>query len=162
MATRLNLFLPFFSLAFPFFSFTFFSFFSFLSFLPILFLPIDSFFTIPSLVIPSKLFPSFSYSFSFLLLSCSTAIRAWEAPIDLSNLYSFFLSSFSNKKIKNVSLLNENILHASVFKYIEKNNLYFYSPQARRKRFYRRILSVSVSLVAVASIFLVRSRIKYK
>lgn len=96
-----------------------------------------------------------SLSFHFF----STAIRAWDIPTHLTDIFSFIFTSNSMKK---KFLADEKKLHSSVFEYIEMNNLYFFSPKVRRKRLYRRLLLASASLAAVAGIALIRLRVKYR
>ena len=62
--------------------------------------------------------------------------------------------------MKKKFLKDEKNIHYSVFEYIEMNNLYFFSPQIRRKRFFRRLLFASATLAAVAGIALIRLGVK--
>ena len=54
--------------------------------------------------------------------------------------------------------LSRKILHPEVFDYIEKEELYFYSPQAKRKRFLYGIFYMSFSVAVVASVVMVTIR----
>jgi hypothetical protein len=96
--------------------------------------------------------------FIFIFLLFSTAIRSWSPPI-LQEVYDIILGSvldFSSTEkrspTKRRPLIPSNKLHPDVYSYIERNELYFYSPEAKKKRMYRFFYSLSALVVAVTAI----------
>jgi hypothetical protein len=99
------------------------------------------------------------FLFIFSTILFSTAIRSWSPPIlqeVCDNIFDSVSELFSSEKRSSSSKrqpqMSSSQLHPDVYSHIKRNELYFYSPEAKKRRMHRFLFSVSFVVVAVTAI----------